>query len=275
MIALPPTNILETPTRGLRVIRSTFLHLTGVGPITETALWRQQITDWDQLRAAGEEGRFLGARWPILRRELDQSETALAEENGSWFSRRLPTSEYWRLYSAFRHRTAFLDIETTSLSPFDGIVTVVSVHSGEKTRSFVADDDLEELPAYLRSFQLLVTFNGRIFDVPFLEYRFPGLVVPPAHVDLRYLLHRLGYVGGLKRIEQEIGVGDRSGVEGIYGRDAVRLWEEFRRGKTASLETLIRYNQADTVNLQPLTEFAIGQLEQRLLPQRTSVRDDY
>jgi uncharacterized protein YprB with RNaseH-like and TPR domain len=248
------------------VIRSTFLHLPGVGPVTEAELWRRGVRDWSEVAAFPDDPGLSTPRWDRVRVELRASERALAERHVEYFASRLPSAEHWRLYPSFRAETAFLDIETTGLSPYEGIVTVVSVHGGGRTRTFIADENLEELPAYLRKFRLLSTFNGRLFDVPFLEHRFPGLVVPPVHIDLRFLLYRLGYGGGLKRIEQIIGVGDRSGVEGIHGLDAVRLWEAFRRGDTDSLARLVRYNRADTVNLEPLLEFAVERLSQRLLP---------
>jgi uncharacterized protein YprB with RNaseH-like and TPR domain len=248
------------------VIRSTFLHLPGVGPITEAELWRRGVRDWAEFGELPEASALASARGDRVRVELAASERALAERHVEYFASRLPSAEHWRLYPAFRAETAFLDIETTGLSPYEGIVTVVSIHGAGRTRTFVADEDLEELPAYLRKFRLLSTFNGRLFDVPFLAHRFPGLSVPPVHIDLRFLLYRLGYGGGLKRIEQTLGVGDRSGVEGIHGLDAVRLWEAFRRGDTDSLARLVRYNRADTVNLEPLLEFAVQRLSERLLP---------
>jgi uncharacterized protein len=199
-------------------------------------------------------------------RMLDESEDALRQRNAEWFVRRLPQSERWRLFPEFRDLTAFLDIETTALSPQEGIVTVVGVHGGGSTRAFIAYDDLEELPAYLQKFRLVVTFNGILFDLPFLEARFPFIRFPPAHIDLRFLLRRLGITGGLKRIEKELGLGDRSGVEGIAGIDAVRLWEEARRGVPGSLAKLVEYNRADAVNLEPLLEFAVTELSRRLLP---------
>jgi uncharacterized protein len=247
------------------MLRATFVHLTGVGPVTEAALWRQGIRDWADLAVAGPAGATEAGRASI-RLELHQSEEALKERRVDWFARRLPPGEMWRMYPAFRAETAFLDIETTGLSPYEGIVTAVTVHGGGRTRSFVADDDLEELPAYLRRFGVLVTFNGSQFDVPFLAVRFPGLVVPPAHIDLRYLLYRIGYAGGLKRIEQTLGLGDRSGVVGVDGLEAVRLWEAHRRGEAGALERLVRYNRADTVNLEPLLDFAVGEFARRLLP---------
>lgn len=250
------------------VLRATFVHLPGIGPATEVGLWRRGIRDWAELRTT-----WLGGRSPGLLAALDGSETALVERDPAWFGRRLPPGERWRLYPEFREATAFLDIETTSLSPFEGIVTVVSVHARGSTRSFVAGEDLEELPAYLRRFPLLATFNGSRFDVPFLEATLPGFVPPPVHLDLRFLLYRLGLSGGLKRIEATLGLGDRSGVEGIGGLEAVRLWQEHRRGTPGALDRLVRYNRADTRNLEPLLDHAVGALAARLgLPEPAAPR---
>ncbi|MCI4366074.1 MAG: ribonuclease H-like domain-containing protein [Thermoplasmata archaeon] len=247
------------------MIRATFLHLPGIGPATEAALWQEGIQDWKELAERLPLERVRTTRGAPLDRELAASERALADQNAPWFGRRLPDSEHWRLYSEFKERTAFLDIETTGLSPFAGIVTVVAVHGGGTTRSFIAGEDLEELPAYLRRFPILVTFNGRRFDVPFLEACFPSFVAPPVHIDLRFVFYRLGLAGGLKRIEERLGIGDRTGVEGVNGLDAVRLWQEYRRGSRAALDRLVRYNRADTVNLEPLLERACADLEGRLL----------
>lgn len=244
------------------MIRSTFLHIEGIGRATEATLWRSGVRDWSELVGARE---VAGGR-ERLQREVDASERALAELDAGFFGRRLPPSEHWRLYPDFARTTAYLDIETTSLSPFEGIVTVVSVHGGGTTQTFVKEDNLEELPSYLRKFGVLVTFNGSLFDLPFLSVHFPQLEPPAAHIDLRFLLYRIGQAGGLKRIEERLGLGNRDGVEGIRGLDAVRLWEEYRRGNASALERLVRYNRADTVNLEPLLAYAVRELSARLLP---------
>jgi uncharacterized protein len=248
------------------VLRATFLHLPGVGRATEAELWRVGVRDWSELRDRAEE--LLPSPVPAERvaRELAASERALAERDAGFFGRRLPIEEGWRVYPEFAAETAYLDIETTGLSPFAGIVTVVAVHGGGTTRSFVAGEDLEELPAYLARFPVWVTFNGRRFDVPFLQVAFPQLAPPPVHIDLRFLLYRIGHAGGLKRIEERLGIGDRTGVEGVSGLDAVRLWQEYRRGQKAALDRLVRYNRADTVNLAPLLDLAVRELSHRLLP---------
>jgi uncharacterized protein len=246
------------------MLRSTFLHVSGIGPWTESQLWRLGVADWASFEERREIPGVSTARKGRWDAEIRQGERALAERSASFFASRLPTIEHWRLYPEFRRETAFLDIETTSLSPYQGMVTCVAVHGGGQTRSFVAGDNLEELPAYLGRFRVLATFNGIFFDVPFLQVAFPQWVPPVAHIDLRFVLRRIGHTGGLKRIEQELGLGEREGVEGIHGADAVRLWHEWRRGRRASLDLLVDYNRADTVNLEPLLDYATGELERRL-----------
>ena len=76
------------------------------------------------------------------------------------------------------------------------------------------------------------------------------------HVDLCYLFRRLGYRGGLKKIEAELGIGRTETTTGLSGMDAVRLWFEYKSGKAQSLETLLTYNAEDVRNMSDL--LAIG-----------------
>ena len=247
------------------LLRATFVHLPGIGPATEAELWARGVRDWGALTGEVAERTVPASLRERVAAGLAASERALAARDAAWFARALPEREHWRIYPEFRDRTAFLDIETTGLSPYAGIVTVVTVHGGGATRTFVAGEDLEELPAHLQRFPLLVTFNGSRFDVPFLAVTFPQLVVPPIHIDLRFLLYRIGLAGGLKRIEATVGLGDRTGVEGVDGLQAVRLWQEHRRGTPGALERLVRYNRADTTNLVPLLDLAVAELAGRFL----------
>jgi len=251
---------------GPALLRATFVHLPGIGAATEAELWRRGVRDWSSLARAAAGPPRRGVADERIAAALAASERALRDGDAAWFGRHLPEREHWRIYPGFPSRTAFLDIETTGLSPYEGIVTVVTVHGGGSTRTFVAGEDLEELPAHLGRFPILVTFNGSRFDVPFLAATFPQLVVPPVHIDLRFVLYRLGLAGGLKRIEATLGLGDRSGVEGVDGLAAVRLWQEYRRGNRSALDRLVRYNRADTVNLEPLLGYAVRELTARLWP---------
>ncbi len=80
-----------------------------------------------------------------------------------------------------------------------------------------------------------------------------------AHIDLRYVLRALGYKGGLKRCEKQMGL-DRGILDGVDGYFAVLLWHEYQNtGNRKALDTLLAYNIYDTVNLENLLVEAYNQ----------------
>jgi uncharacterized protein YprB with RNaseH-like and TPR domain len=79
-------------------------------------------------------------------------------------------------------------------------------------------------------------------------------------------LRRIGYKGGLKSIEEQLGMCRNDGIRGLSGWDAVRLWHEWEDGRQESLDTLVDYNRADVENLKFLAEFAYNELRGRSLP---------
>jgi hypothetical protein len=75
-----------------------------------------------------------------------------------------------------------------------------------------------------------------------------------AHIDLQYALQRLGYVGGLKEIQEQFGFRRDGALSHLDGRCAIWLWEEHEKGNKKALDTLLRYNLEDAVVLQSLAE---------------------
>ena len=62
----------------------------------------------------------------------------------------------------------------------------------------------------------------------------------------------LGFKGGLKRCERQLGL-DRGDLKDIDGFFAVLLWGEYQRtGDQKALDTLLAYNIQDTINLKNL-----------------------
>ncbi|MEF8839538.1 MAG: ribonuclease H-like domain-containing protein [Haloarculaceae archaeon] len=227
----------------MRVDQS-FIGADGVGETIERRLWRAGVTHWDEFA-----GEAVGPiRADRIREFIEQGRSALADENVAFFSRTLPSTEQWRTYATFREKATFFDIETTGLDHRDSIVTTVSLHRNGDTRTLVRGDDLtaETLRATLGEADLLVTFNGKRFDVPFIEATFDVDCSAP-HLDLMHACRRANLKGGLSEIERELGV-ERDRPD-ISGRDAVRLWHEHERGVDGALETLVSYNREDTVNM--------------------------
>src|SRR5207249_4642087 len=129
-----------------------------------------------------------------------------------------------------------------------------------KRRSFVQGDNLDDLPAAMERAKLLVTFNGSRFDVPFLRKAFPRMALDQIHLDLVHPLRRLGFVGGLKAIESQVGILRSEETTGLGGFDAVRLWHAYDAGDDDALDLLLEYNMEDVVNLEPLAELAYAGL---------------
>jgi uncharacterized protein YprB with RNaseH-like and TPR domain len=237
-------------------IENSFIPAEGVGETTERRLWEAGVTTW-----ADFDGDVVGDRTAARIHDfVDTARTRLHEGDTRYFRETFPSGTHWRCYEDFRDETCFLDIETTGLNQRRDDVTVVSCHRGGETTTLVADRDLTagRLQRELDAAKLLVTFNGKRFDVPFLETAFDVSVEAP-HVDLMYPCRRLGLTGGLKPIEREVGI-DRDRPD-LSGEDAVRLWREYRRGDQAALETLVSYNRDDTVNMRTLMELVTDRLE--------------
>jgi uncharacterized protein len=115
-------------------------------------------------------------------------------------------------------------------------------------------------------YSMIVTFFGHGFDVPALQRRFPGVGMDHIHLDLCPALRKVGYRGGLKRIEKQFGIERSPETDGLSGFDAVRLWRSYyRMGNDAALERLIAYNREDCVNLVPLAEAAYKRLKRDTL----------
>jgi uncharacterized protein YprB with RNaseH-like and TPR domain len=231
------------------VLRQTFCHVPGIGLKAEERLWASGVTSWDAVEQAA--AAVSAARRERLTRHLEESQRQLADRNVGFFAGTLPASEHWRLFPDFQHSVAYLDIETTGLGGPGDHITTIALYDGRSIRHYVHGRNLADFAHDIRAYQLLVTYNGKCFDLPILRTSF-GLPLDQAHIDLRYVLASLGYKGGLKLCERRLGLdrGDLANVDGFF---AVLLWREYRtRNNPQALETLLAYNIRDVVNLESL-----------------------
>jgi uncharacterized protein len=240
----------------------TFVHLQGIGYASETRLWESGALDWRLFLEQEESVPMPRARVRRWADEIRESVARLETGDHAFFAARLASRDQWRAWPQFADRTAFLDIETTGATTFEA-VTVIGLYDGRQMRQFVRGRNLDEFPDAIRHYSLLATFFGSAFDLPVLRRTFPGVRFDHLHVDLCFLLKRLGYGGGLKRVESQLGIRRGERTRGLDGWDAVRLWNEYRQGNWRSLSLLLEYNEEDVVNLHPLLEFAYREMYSR------------
>lgn len=155
---------------------------------------------------------------------------------------------------------AYLDIETTGLSPFYGYVTVVGIYrvnGGEDEFVQLVGEEItgEKILAALKNVDIIYTYNGSRFDLPFIGVSLGvDLCDYFEHRDLMYDCWRNNLKGGLKAVERTLGI--RRELTEVDGYQAVILWWRYASyGDKDALTTLLAYNREDVVNLKILRQF--------------------
>jgi uncharacterized protein len=244
------------------VISRTFQLLPGIGPWRERDLWSRGLTDWAAFRAAPQLSELSPIQVEILGARIDEAEAALRSRDLSRLAALLPRREHWRLYPVFVDEAVFLDIETDGA---EGRPTVVSLFDRAGLHVFLSGQNLESLPEALLRSPMWVTFNGRCFDVPVLRAHFPELPRPVVHLDLRFLCRRVGLRGGLKTIEDLVGIPRPPHLRGVGGWEAVLLWREWlANDELAALRFLVEYNLYDAFQLRALADVAYNRAVEQL-----------
>jgi uncharacterized protein YprB with RNaseH-like and TPR domain len=151
---------------------------------------------------------------------------------------------------------AYLDIETT----FEGGISVIGIYRPDSGTTQLVGGGVSDINLYdaLAGVTTIITFNGSSFDLPVIRKRlFADLRGEFAHRDLLYVCRKRGLRGGLKVVEQILGIGRETA--GITGMDAPRLWNRYEmRGDRSALDTLLAYNYEDVVNLALLEAILDG-----------------
>jgi len=154
---------------------------------------------------------------------------------------------------------AYLDIETTGLSPWYCEITVIGIHlcNGTETQSIqLVGDEISDvsLMEALEGVDIIYTYNGSRFDLPFISRRLGvNLTQIFKHHDLMYDCWRNNLRGGFKAVERQLGI-DRQ-LKGVSGYEAVRLWWRYVNDYDVdALNTLLEYNKEDVVNLKTLKD---------------------
>jgi uncharacterized protein YprB with RNaseH-like and TPR domain len=244
------------------MLTSTFVHLKGIGSSTERRLWEEGVPNWAAFRQQSHVKGISPTRKALYDADLESAQDHLDRRNARYFAGCLHTRDHWRLYRTFGPRALYLDIETTGLSAHDGQVTIVGLYRNGRMSTLIWGDSLTKdvIQEEINQADLLITFFGSVFDIPYLQVHFNGLHVSIPHFDLCFAARRVCLQGGLKHIERELDIAREFDLHQLDGMEAVRLWHQYRAGDAAALDLLVRYNAADTRNLEPLAEILFDRL---------------
>jgi len=232
------------------MLTNTLIHIQGIGAITEQKLWESGIKDWGSIKTGLPIPVSFGRKHFLLN-GIEESWRHLDDCNPAYFSNRLPANQCWRFFREFRDSTVYLDIETTGLDRQFDKITTIAIYDGQKIKTYVNGQNLDDFIEDIQQYKVIVTYNGKSFDIPFIESFF-NVRLNHAQIDLRYVLYSLGFRGGLKGCERQLGM-DRGDLKDIDGFFAVLLWDEYQRtGDQKTLDTLLAYNVQDTVTLENL-----------------------
>ena len=154
---------------------------------------------------------------------------------------------------------AYLDIETTGLSPWDCQITVIGIYlcqGGDSRLVHLVGEGIttDSLLQVLEGVGVIYTYNGTRFDLPFIR-RLLGVDLAQLfqHRDLMYHCWQSNLYGGLKAVERQLGI--KRKLLDINGYEAVRLWRRYVNDyNQKALATLLEYNREDVLNLKTLRE---------------------
>lgn len=226
----------------------------------ERALWDRGCLTWTDALNGINDLPFGAASRDIVRMVLNKSFEALENREHQFFVHGLGLSQSWRAWPDFRDTCVYLDIETDGGRSGDSITTI-GIYDGQTFECYVKGQNLENFRDRISDFGMMVTFFGLGFDVPMILKRYPQLKLDQLHLDLCPTLREVGFKGGLKKIEKELGISRGEDTDGLSGRDAITLWRRYDRfGDERALKTLIAYNREDVVNLETLAQIAYDRM---------------
>jgi len=236
----------------LAMLQKSFIHLPGVGASTEKRLWDRGVSTWTGLLEQAP-SHFTSPRLEVIVERLAKSIEAWEQRNPLFFYETLPRTELWRLVPEFIDDVAYLDIETNGLRmpPESESTTITFYFRGQLYQEHEHRAKALLVQKIDDEARVFCSFFGEVFDIPFLRKEF-GVPLRKAHWDLCFWLKRLGFNGGLKKVEKQFpDIPSRAAMD-IDGFDAVRLWNLHKKGTSGALETLLTYNAEDTIVLEGL-----------------------
>ena len=135
------------------MITNTFSFLERIK--NETRIWQQGIKDWNSFLKTEKIKGISKKKKPYYDRKIQEAQTALHQNNLTYFKNKLPQIEMWRLYNS--EESCYLDIEADAY----GKITLVGISNYYNTNFFVKGVNLYKkiIEKELSKFALLLFFD--------------------------------------------------------------------------------------------------------------------
>lgn len=244
------------------MIKESFQILKRISKGKEKSIKSQGIKDWNDFIKKDKIKGISNKSKQYYNQELLKASEAIKNNNSKYFKNILPSMETWRLYNQFKSQAVFLDIEVTGVKEYDDII-MVGLFDGIDTKLMIRGINLnmKALEEELKQYKLIITFNGNVFDLPFLKKRYPNLIPDIPTIDLRHFANRHNLKGGLKHIEENLNI-KRSDLQYKFrSGDIKRLWRMYlASGDRHYLKLLVEYNEDDCINQKIILERIIKEI---------------
>ena len=164
-----------------------------------------------------------------------------------------------------KQQSLFFDIETTGLSADISAITLIGCcdMDGNITQWFNEDgfsqkQILSDFLTFIKSYDTLITFNGKTFDLPFLsskikEFKLNASFDRYEHLDLYQILKPYKNLWGLKNFRQK-NLEEYLGfhrTDKLSGKKLIKTYQNYlEKGDTKDKEAVLLHNREDLLGLR-------------------------
>ena len=150
------------------MLTSTYIHIPRIGSTIERRIWSCGIRTWSEFAEQQDEIPISAAKKTTILTGIEESMQHLRACDAEFFAKLLPKSEHWRAYSDFKDKIAFVDIETTGLSPNYDCMTVVGIYDGKTSKTYVRGINLDDIVEEFAKYDLLIN-KYKVYIVKFFK----------------------------------------------------------------------------------------------------------
>ena len=219
------------------MLQNSFIQLPGIGAKKEMSLWKSGILNWKDLISEN--------KYNYDERDKNNPNISIetcierfAQRDATYFYQILPPSQSWRLLKNSKMLAYTLISRPTEEIITMDFITTIATYDGNNIRYYINGQNLDEFINDVSNYKILITYNGKSFDIPLHRKLFQYRTKPCSN-RLKVHIEKFRYKGGLKSCEKQLGL-SRSGLEGVDGYFAIHLWNDYYYNTNQkALETLL------------------------------------